>query len=149
MQSSAHYDKSCNLYAMNTLAERLLEAINATGLEPEPLRKAIGVSKQSVYAWKRGEGIHQMKASNLIALSELSGLDPVWIIRGKGQKIREEVMTEEEMTLLRLYRECDERGKQAVLRTAEQERQFAKYSGDDRRRNVGFPYSGKDRRNDH
>jgi len=135
---------------MGTLAGRLLEAIIATELKPEPLGKAIGISKQSVYSWMRGECIQQMKASNLIALSELSGFDPVWIITGKGQKVRGEVMTEEEMALLRLYRDCDERGKLAVMRTAEQEREFANFQGEERRKNGGFPpYTGKDRRKDH
>lgn len=145
------YNYSCNLYCMTTLAERLLEAIDATGIGPDALSKAIGVSRQSVYAWKRGEGIGQMKASNLVALAELSEIDPVWILKGVGQKRRGLDLTEEEVSLLKLFRACDVRGRMSIMRTAEQEHEYSlhEHTGNDRRKNGGQGYFGKDRRRSH
>jgi transcriptional regulator with XRE-family HTH domain len=71
---------------MSTLEQRVLEAIEATGLNPADLAAKIGISKQGVYDWKRGDSVSKMKGENLVELAELSGFEPLWIMKGKGSK---------------------------------------------------------------
>lgn len=72
--------------AMSTLEERVLEAILATGLEVPELAEKVGVSAQTIYAWKKGIYVRKMKAEYLVELAGLSGYEPMWIMKGKGLK---------------------------------------------------------------
>ena len=73
-------------YGMSTLEERVLEAILATKLAVPTLAEKIGVSVQSVYDWKKGKSLGDMKAENLIELAHLAGYEPRWIRKEKGLK---------------------------------------------------------------
>jgi hypothetical protein len=57
---------------------------------------ACGVSEQTIYGWRRG-GTINLKGETLVELAEVSGLNPRWIINGKGQK---HGLTDEEKDLL-------------------------------------------------
>lgn len=86
-------------WAMSTLAERVLEAIEATGLDVPDLAKKVGVSKQAVYDWKKGVSLAKIKGENLVELADLAGYEALWIMKGKGLK-KKTLTTEQEKLLL-------------------------------------------------
>jgi hypothetical protein len=91
---------------MSTLEQRVLEAIEATGLNPADLATKIGISKQGVYDWRRGDSVSKMKGENLVELAELSGYEPLWIMKGKGPKKKS--LTQEQQKVLSAMQESED-----------------------------------------
>lgn len=85
-------------YVMSTLEERVLEAILATKMKVPVLADRIGVSVQSVYDWKKGKSLGDMKADNLIELAYLAGYEPRWIRKEKG--LKKKSITKEQEAIL-------------------------------------------------
>lgn len=85
---------------MSTLEERVLEAIEATGLKVPVLAEKIGVTVQSIYDWKKGKSLGDMKADNLIELAYLAGYEPRWIRKEKG--LKKKAITKEQEAILEL-----------------------------------------------
>ncbi len=94
---------------MTSLEKRVLEAIEATGLSDNvvSLAKEIGVTKQSVYDWKKGKSLEEMKAKYLVRLANLSGYEPLWIMEGKGPKKRS--LTNEQQRVLFVMQQSEEK----------------------------------------
>jgi hypothetical protein len=72
---------------IQTLADRVQEAVSEAEkrLPVADIAKACGVSKQSAYAWRRGD-TKKLKGETLVELAEVSGINARWIINGKGRK---------------------------------------------------------------
>ena len=94
---------------MTTREQRVLEAIEATGLSEKvvELAEKIGVTKQSVYDWKKGKSIEDMKARFLVKLADLSGYEPLWIMEGRGPKKR--ILTDEQQKVLFVMQQSEEK----------------------------------------
>lgn len=91
-----------NVYhrSMSTLEERVLEVIEAACLSEKvsALAERIGVTKQSVYDWKKGKSVGEMKGKYLVKLAEISGYEAYWIMEGKGPK--KKTLTDEQKRVL-------------------------------------------------
>jgi hypothetical protein len=85
---------------MSTLEERVLEAIEATGLKVPVLADKIGVSLQTIYDWKKGKSLGEMKSDNLVELAHLAGYEPRWIRKEKG--LKKKAITREQEIILEL-----------------------------------------------
>lgn len=70
---------------MNTLTERIIEAIKHSGKSTTEVAAACGVSFQAVAKWQT-HGIRSLKGESLVGLSELSGYQCKWLMTGKGPK---------------------------------------------------------------
>ena len=68
-------------------AQRLLEYRKSSGLSQEELAERIGVSRQAVSKWERGEA--SPDTDNLIALSEVYGVTLDELIKGKPETASE------------------------------------------------------------
>ena len=65
-----------------TFLQRLREAFN--GLSIDTIGRKIGVQKQAIYRWGRGET--QPDLDRLLLISELTGFSIHWLITGEGSK---------------------------------------------------------------
>lgn len=96
-----------------TTASRLAEVRRARGLSQEELADSLGVSRQAVSKWERGES--SPDTDNLIALARLCDISLDALLLGRGELLCENRApapdTEEE-----LQREERRRRKKALLR---------------------------------
>lgn len=75
-----------------TLAERVAEATRLAeiaGYNAPAIAKACGISKQAVYKWLDGRTA-KIEGSNLAVLSQLSGVEALWISTGRGPRLRKD-----------------------------------------------------------
>jgi len=86
--------------AMSTLEERVLEAILATNMEVPDLAKKIGVTVQSIYDWKKGLSLVDMKARFLVELADAAGYEPMWIMKEKG--LKKKSLTQDQVKILQV-----------------------------------------------
>lgn len=70
---------------MNSLAQRVSEAINGSGVSVEKVADACGISVQAVYKWMNG-ATQQISGENLVELARLTNYEARWIIKGVGDK---------------------------------------------------------------
>lgn len=75
------------LATMKTLAERITESINGSGVSIADVATACGVKVQSVYQWMNGE-TKSISGENLVELSAITGYEARWIANEKGQKTK-------------------------------------------------------------
>lgn len=94
--------------AMNTLEERILEAIQATRLSENvaDLAKRVGVTKQAIYDWKNGKSLKEIKAKYLVKLADIAGYEPLWIMEGRGPK--KKCLSDEQKRVLAVMQESEE-----------------------------------------
>jgi transcriptional regulator with XRE-family HTH domain len=70
------------------LHERISEAVQSAqdrGHSISKIAKDCGISRQAIYQWKNGS-TSMLDGTNLVILSDLSGYQPRWIIKGIGPK---------------------------------------------------------------
>lgn len=70
---------------MATLAERVTEAIETSGVPVAEIARACEISPQSVYDWKKG-ATQEIEGRNLVELARLTGFTERWIAKGAGPK---------------------------------------------------------------
>lgn len=70
---------------MSTLAERLNEALEESGLTISQLAQAIGVKHSTVSFWKSGK-TKTMNAANANAAADALGVSVRWLVDGEGEK---------------------------------------------------------------
>lgn len=87
---------------MMTSADRVKEAIGLAEkkMKVTDIAYLMGVTRQSVYAWKRGENTN-LTGESLVELAEISSLNARWIALGKGPK---HGLTDDEKTLIEGFR---------------------------------------------
>lgn len=69
---------------MNTLAKRLLFALNRSGLTKTDLWKGCGLSSGAISHWFREDGTKELKGKNLICAAKILGVNSDWLSTGKG-----------------------------------------------------------------
>lgn len=114
---------------MTTQGERVAEALQdylqtVPGAEIKKVAKACETSPQAVYAWSKGD-LKSFKSENLFPLADITGFSARWIATGKGDKKDIRSGDQREMALLELYRASDLRGRDTIIRVAEQESHYA------------------------
>ena len=100
---------------MSNLAERVQEAVTRAkenGYTVAKIAEACSISRQSVYQWLDG-ATKSLDGSNLVELAELAGMNPRWIINGKGAKTGK--LTQDEQTVLKGYRLASEEAREDWL----------------------------------
>lgn len=75
---------------MKTLAERLTEALAASGHTKAELARACGVAAPSVNDWFSGK-TKSLKGTSLIRASNFLGVRSLWLAEGKGPRTNEDV----------------------------------------------------------
>lgn len=73
---------------MSTLSERIIEAMDKSGVSISRVAEACEISYQAVKKWRTSE-THSLDGNNLVALSDLTGYECKWLMTGKGPKHRE------------------------------------------------------------
>ena len=71
-----------------TIADRLVELRRAQGYSQESLAAALGLTRQAVSRWERGESLPDTE--NLIALADLYGVTLDELVRPQAQDLAEE-----------------------------------------------------------
>lgn len=119
-------DKAAHHTVMSTLRDRVLQAIELTGMKKAEVARALGVTPQSVNGWLKNGRISKRSLSDL---AQLAGVPVIAILDGPMPArplpigVRELVpvnyraLPPEEIELLELYRACDERTRE-MLRTS-------------------------------
>ena len=90
------------------IGEMIYQQRKKLNLTLEDVGKACGVPRSTVSRWENGV-IKKISRSNQEALCTLLNIDPIMFFQ------REEVLTPEEMRMLKAYREADERAKADAL----------------------------------
>lgn len=67
---------------METIAERIRAAIEASGIKQIALASMVGAPQSSISKWKRGENVPS--GASLFALADALGVDRQWLKSGKG-----------------------------------------------------------------
>ncbi len=70
---------------MQTIAERLEQALKESGMSASELARAIRIRPQAVSQWISG-ATKSPSAKNLLRAAEAMGVDPGWLIEGKGSR---------------------------------------------------------------
>lgn len=110
------------LNGMESLAERIAVAVQTArdknGMTVEQVAERLGVSKQSVYQWVTVGERKDLNGTNLVDLSELSGISPMWIMRNRGpQKMTDNadmLLTEFEKSLIHNLRQLPQPAQEAL-----------------------------------
>lgn len=70
---------------MDTLAQRFEWALGRAGYKSvEPLVPHVGVTRQALYQWKKGE-VKELKAEHAIKLADALGVNVKWLVFGYGR----------------------------------------------------------------
>lgn len=70
-----------------TLSERIIEAMDASGVSVRQVATACGISYQAVRKWRISE-TQSLDGNHLVALAKLTGYEPEWLMTERGPKIR-------------------------------------------------------------
>lgn len=93
--------RSGSVMSMLTTKARTMEAAKEAKkkLPVAAIAKKCGVTRQAVYGWLKGiDAIENGPA--LVELAELSGLNPLWIVKGRGQK---HGLTDDEKLIIKAF----------------------------------------------
>ena len=71
--------------AMNSLANRVPEAIKSSDADIAEVARVCGISVQAVYKWMSG-GSMTITGEHLVELARITNYEARWIISGKGEK---------------------------------------------------------------
>lgn len=88
-----------------TLPERVADAVAQAekSHKVKKIAELCGVSVQTVYDWRKKKTIN-LKGETLVELAEVSGLNPRWIISGKGEREGGPTLTKDESTIIEAFR---------------------------------------------
>lgn len=95
-----------------TIGELIKSQREKLGLTLEDVGLAVGVSKATVSRWESGD-IQKMKRDKISALSNILQLKPALFV------MPSEVLSEDELRLLKAYRSADDRARSDALHTLE------------------------------
>jgi len=93
---------------MSTLASRIQEAIDTSGVSVADVAAACGISVQAVYAWTRDGGTKNIEGTNLAELAHLTGFEPRYIMKGVGPRIRAYAKNSQQEHVLRVMQNSAE-----------------------------------------
>ena len=79
----------------------------------DEIEKELGIGNGSIAKWTKSKP----SVENILKISQKFDVSLDWLVTGKEP----EELTQEERNLVNLYRVADERGKRAIIRTAEAE----------------------------
>lgn len=108
---------------MNSVGQRIRYAIQQAGLKQADIQRATGVTRSAVSQWISGD-IITVKAEYLFLIADATGFEARWLATGKGPQLKQQE-DERKKAIDLIYGQLDERGRQAVLRVAESESQYA------------------------
>ena len=77
--------RSLHGHNMDTLADRIDWSIDHSEKSQAEIARGIGVERAAVSNWKRG--ITKATNDNLIALARICGVNPEWLILGRGDRL--------------------------------------------------------------
>jgi transcriptional regulator with XRE-family HTH domain len=109
---------------MSTLDERVARAITESDVPIRSIAAAVGVSVQSVYAWRNGK-VKDLRNDNLFALADATGFEARWIGTGDGPERSLAATNHRIKDLMMNYAKCDERGKDNLLLASEREAAYS------------------------
>lgn len=98
---------------MTTLAKRVAEAINESGVEVAQVAAACGISPQAVYKWMDGRSM-TISGLHLVELARLTNFEARWIISGKGDKRQDP----KAMAVLAVMQNMPEYKKDVIVKTS-------------------------------
>lgn len=75
----------CKLTCMNTLADRIKEAMREARVDAKELAGACGVQPQAVYQWRSG-ATKSLEGMNLVKAAARLGVRGAWLGEGRGPK---------------------------------------------------------------
>jgi phage repressor protein C with HTH and peptisase S24 domain len=81
--SSALPAKQCKITYMETIGDRIKKKRLELKLTQTALAKVIGVERAAVSQWENGQ-TKDLKAENLINVSDALGVSPKWLVTGQG-----------------------------------------------------------------
>ncbi|MBV8096830.1 MAG: helix-turn-helix domain-containing protein [Acetobacteraceae bacterium] len=100
------------------IAARLRRVLDENEWSAAELARRLKVSQPTVHAWLHGT--HSLRAHNARRAARALGISPAWLIFGADRNAEATAQTADELALLRLYRELDEREQAAMLRRLQQ-----------------------------
>jgi transcriptional regulator with XRE-family HTH domain len=96
-----------SIEAMSTLADRIIEAMDKSGVSVKQVAAACEVSYQAVRKWRTAE-TKKLEAGNLVRLAALTGFEPRWILTGEGPRVRYYARTEAQAHTLKVMETMSE-----------------------------------------
>lgn len=87
-----------NVAYMPTLADRLREAREHTGMNKRQFALAIGAEPATVTQWENGKTA-SISAALIIAVQRVTGFSAEWLVTGKGDKFASQVTTDQRALL--------------------------------------------------
>jgi transcriptional regulator with XRE-family HTH domain len=114
------------IFAMKLLSDRVSHVLAATGISISDVARAVGIKPSAVSQWKSGE-TSNIRPEHLFKFADATGFEARWIGIGEGPERPPVAANHRLADLIHYYGQCDERGKDLVLRIAERE---ASYSTD-------------------
>lgn len=95
------------------MVERIKELCKNNKITIKSLEKELEIGNGSIAKWTKSKP----SVENVLKISQKFNVTLDWLVTGKEP----EELTLEEKNLVNLYRSADERGKRAIIRTAEAE----------------------------
>lgn len=95
------------------MVERIKELCKINKITIKSLEKELEIGNGSIAKWSKSKP----SVENVLKISQKFNVSLDWLVTGKEP----EELTLEEKELVNLYRLADERGKRAIIRTAEAE----------------------------
>lgn len=104
---------------MSTLAERINEILQSTGLSQAELARAAGVTEPAVVHWLSGN-THSLKGVVAARIEATTGFRAAWVASGKGQKLispsqEEDMLLPREVELITALRQLSPQQQEAFL----------------------------------
>lgn len=81
------YTRGRKIGRMSTLSERIIEAMEKSGVSVKQVADACGISYQAVRKWRIKE-TQSLDGKHLVALAKLTGYECEWLMTGTGPKHR-------------------------------------------------------------
>ena len=95
------------------MVERIKGLCKNNKISIKALEKELGIGNGSIAKWTKSKP----SVENILKISQKFDVSLDWLVTGKEP----EELTQEERNLVNLYRAAEERGKRAIIRTAEAE----------------------------
>lgn len=94
---------------------RIDKLLDSRGIKRQVLAQECGFSVPNLAKWKHGTS--KPIAESVYLISQYLGVSMEWLLTGTDSS----ELSDQELHLVRMYRESDERGKAAIVDTAERE----------------------------
>lgn len=98
------------------IGERIRRLRSDRGITQEELAGEVGVSRSAVAQWETGRA--GQLTGNLARIADVLGVNLDQLTHGRIKRNNPQAGNADELTLLRLYRECRPDDRQLLLRTA-------------------------------